>query len=182
MARELRRLTPAEADRLRGQQVTYADVGLAAAGRTPPGFAALAHRSVLGTGPGVFDQAVADLFAWQVPLRSGISVRASSATVEPDAVARMVLGIGRFGVPAPVRIVAVVEEPGRRGFSYGTLPGHPESGEEFLGIVLAEDGTVALEIFAFSRPARWYSRLGAPVTRLVQAAVTRRYGRAIRPG
>ena len=29
-------------------------------------------------------------------------------------------------VRAPCRVVYVVDEPDRRGFAYGTLPGHPE--------------------------------------------------------
>ena len=33
-------------------------------------------------------------------------------------------------VRAPCRVVYVVDEPDRRGFAYGTLPGHAESGEE----------------------------------------------------
>ena len=32
----------------------------------------------------------------------------------------------------PCRVVYVVDEPDRRGFAYGTLPGHPESGEELF--------------------------------------------------
>ena len=35
---------------------------------------------------------------------------------------------------APCRVVYVIDEPDIRGFAYGTLPGHPESGEErFVG-------------------------------------------------
>lgn len=32
---------------------------------------------------------------------------------------------------------------------------------------------------AFSRPATWYARLGAPVTAMVQRVVTERYLRAL---
>ena len=40
-------------------------------------------------------------------------------------------------------------------------------------------GEVRLDIDAVSRPAAWYARLGAPVARLVQARLTRRYLRAV---
>jgi uncharacterized protein (UPF0548 family) len=36
-------------------------------------------------------------------------------------------------IRVPCRVVYVLDEPERRGFAYGTLPGHPESGEELSG-------------------------------------------------
>jgi uncharacterized protein (UPF0548 family) len=75
----------------------------------------------------------------------------------------------------PCRIVYVTEEDRRFGFAYGTLPGHPERGEEAFHVRLAEDGVVTFEIVAFSRPASLLARLGHPVNRLIQGRVTRRY-------
>ena len=72
-------------------------------------------------------------------------------------------------------MVYVVDEPDRAGFAYGTLPGHPESGEELFAVELRTDGSVVATIYAFSRPARWYTRLGGPVARLAQRLMTRRY-------
>lgn len=69
--------------------------------------------------------------------------------------------------------------PGRRGFAYGTLPGHPECGEERFCVEWRDDDTVALNIVAFSRPATWWARAGAPVARLVQRRITDRYLRAL---
>jgi uncharacterized protein (UPF0548 family) len=40
------------------------------------------------------------------------------------------LGVAAIRLRAPCRIVYVIDEPDRRGFAYGTLPGHPERGEE----------------------------------------------------
>jgi uncharacterized protein (UPF0548 family) len=93
----------------------------------------------------------------------------------------VVLGI-RFWpwrINAPARVVYVVDEPTRRGFAYGTLSGHPESGEEAFIVEKAEDGSVWLVIRAFSRPSTWYFALVAPVLRLTQAFYTRRYGRSL---
>ncbi|HEV8560641.1 MAG TPA: DUF1990 family protein [Actinophytocola sp.] len=45
-------------------------------------------------------------------------------------------------MPAPGRVVHVVEEEHRRGFAYGTLPGHPECGEEAFLLERHADGTV----------------------------------------
>ena len=79
----------------------------------------------------------------------------------------------------PVRVVRVVDEPGRRGFAYGTLPGHPERGEESFVVQLADDGTVFFHLRAFSRPARWFTRLGDPVSRRAQTMIAERYLRSV---
>ncbi len=94
-----------------------------------------------------------------------------------------VLSIKAFGlvVKAPVRVVYLVEEPGRRGFAYGTLPGHPESGEESFVVERRQDDSVWIVIRAFSRPSTWYYRLGYPVLRIMQARATRRYLRSLSP-
>ena len=62
------------------------------------------------------------------------------------------LGTGLASIVAPCRIIAVVDETARFGFAYGTLPGHPEQGEESFIATLAEDGLVRFGIKAFSRP------------------------------
>ncbi|CAN5183908.1 DUF1990 domain-containing protein [soil metagenome] len=82
---------------------------------------------------------------------------------------------GPFQVTAPARVVYVVNEVNRRGFAYGTLPGHPESGEESFIVEQTEDGSVWLEISAFSRPANVLWWLVYPVLRFTQAYYTRRY-------
>jgi uncharacterized protein (UPF0548 family) len=66
----------------------------------------------------------------------------------------------------------------RAGFAHGTLPGHPERGEESFVLHRTDSDTLS-GIRAFSRPARRFSRIGAPVSRLVQRRVTAAYLRAI---
>ncbi len=83
----------------------------------------------------------------------------------------------RFRFPA--RVVYVVDEPNRRGFAYGTLPGHAEKGEEAFIVDRTDDGSVFLTIRAISRPAHAGWWLVAPVLRLVQAFYTARYLRAL---
>jgi uncharacterized protein (UPF0548 family) len=70
--------------------------------------------------------------------------------------------------------VQVVDEPDRYGFAYGTLPGHPEQGEE--SFLLTRDGdTIHFEIAAFSRPHDLLTKLGGPVARAVQRRATQQY-------
>ncbi len=82
-----------------------------------------------------------------------------------------------FGVPA--RVVYVIDEPMRKGFAYGTLPGHPERGEEAFIVEKRDDESVWLLIRAFSRPANPFIWLGYPIVRLMQEIYTRRYERAL---
>lgn len=81
---------------------------------------------------------------------------------------------------AACRVIYLVDEPTRRGFAYGTLRGHPESGEKYFGVNFdpATD-IVSVDIIAFSRPATWWSRVGAPVAALAQRRVTNRYLQAM---
>jgi len=90
---------------------------------------------------------------------------------------RIPLGPVRFAAPA--RVVYVIDEPHRVGFAYGTLPGHPEDGEEAFVVDRKGDGSVWITITAFSRPSsRWWWAV-YPVLRVVQEYYTRRYLRAL---
>jgi uncharacterized protein (UPF0548 family) len=81
---------------------------------------------------------------------------------------------------APCGIVYVVDEPGRFSFGYGTLPGHPEQGEESFVIKAAAAGQVRFDVNAFSRPAEALTRIGSPVARVIQRRVTNGYLVALR--
>ncbi len=95
--------------------------------------------------------------------------------VRPGDSAILRVGVGPLRLPAPVRVVYVVDAPRRRGFAYGTLPGHPEEGEESFVVEHRDDDSVWLTVRSLSRPAHPLLWLVYPVLRLVQAAVTRRY-------
>jgi uncharacterized protein (UPF0548 family) len=72
----------------------------------------------------------------------------------------------------------VVDDRDRFGFGYGTLPGHPECGEESFVVERNSDATV-FRITAFSRPADIVARVGAPVARRLQVRFTGRYLQAL---
>lgn len=173
-------LDPTTAARLAEAPLTYAEVGGTLAPALPGGYHHLDATGPLGTGDAVFADAAERLLRWGVQLGAGLRVAASSPVVEPGAVALVRVGVGPARLPAPVRVVALVDEPGRRGFVYGTLPHHPESGEELFAVEQAYDGTVALRVRAFSRPATLLSRAAGPLGRVGQRAITARYLRALR--
>jgi len=127
-------MAAAVADRLQGAELTYREAGQTA-GVLPPGYRHLRRGALIGSGPQMFAGAAAALLSWQVHLRTGLRVSASSAIAEPGTVVLLGLGTGRIRIGAPCRVVSLTDEPGRRGFAYGTLPGHPERGEEAFLII-----------------------------------------------
>lgn len=99
--------------------------------------------------------------------------------VRPGDSAVLGIGSGPLGFRAPVRVVAVVDEPTLRGVVLGSLPGHPVSGEEAFLVEQRDDGSVWLTVRAFSRPAHPALWLLYPLLRLTQAIVTSRLERAL---
>jgi uncharacterized protein (UPF0548 family) len=85
----------------------------------------------------------------------------------------------RFGPKFPVRVIYVINEPQRKGFAYGTLYGHPESGEESWLVEKTRDDAVWITVRAFSRPSNWFWWCGYPLLRIMQAYYTERYLRAL---
>lgn len=104
---------------------------------------------------------------------------ADTPPVELGGDVRLTWSVGPVRVAIPCRVVRLVDEASVRGFAYGTLPGHPEQGEESFMVRRDEEGGVTLQIVAFSRPGRWWSRLGAPLAAAVQRRVTDRYLNAL---
>jgi uncharacterized protein (UPF0548 family) len=119
--------------------------------------------------------------SWQMHRCAGLTVHAAPGPIDVGTVAVLSLGVGPVAVRAPVRVVRVVAEPSRRGFAYGTLGGHPESGEESFMIDLGDDEAVTLTITAFSRPASLLARASGPVGTFIQSWITDRYLGALRP-
>jgi uncharacterized protein (UPF0548 family) len=163
------------ADRLATAELTYPEVGATNAALLPSGYHHLRGSRVIGSGRDAFAAAVSALLAWQVQLRAGLRVTASAPVAEPGAVVVLAVGARPLQVRAPCRVVYTLAEPRRCGFAYGTLPGHPECGEEAFIIQQLDDGSVALSVSAFSRPASVTARAAGPLGRLIQKHVTRRY-------
>jgi uncharacterized protein (UPF0548 family) len=167
-------------EQLRAADLTYVEVG-STRGELPPDYRHLRRQAVLGTGTSRFEEAAHALCHWDMHRRAGIRVLPSNRSVAEGVVAVQRLGVWKAAVEAPVRVVYVVDEPRRRGFAYGTLPGHPESGEESFVIELCDDDSVVLTITAFSRPAWRVVQVTDPIARAVQSWVTNRYLRSLQP-
>lgn len=172
------RAGPELLERLADAPLTYTEVG-ATYGELPDGYAHLRVQAVLGTGRAALERAGTALLTWRAQRGAGSDVLASQTPLREGTVVAQRMRIGPLHFDAPCRVVAVRDEPDRRGFAYGSLPGHPAVGEERFEVRIDESGTVWGEVVAFSRPGRWYTRLGAPAARLVQRRTVRRYLRAL---
>ncbi len=151
--------------------LTYSEVG-ATTGPLPDDYHHVRRSAVIGRGRDRFDEAAGKVMRWGMLRGAGVRVEATTEIAEVGS--EVLVGIGP--VRAPCRVVYVIDEDDHRGFAYGTLPGHPESGEEMFAVRYdrATDAVYA-EVVAFSRHATWWSRLGAPVTALLQKMITSRY-------
>ncbi|HXZ72372.1 MAG TPA: DUF1990 domain-containing protein [Streptosporangiaceae bacterium] len=167
-----------ELDRLAGAAFTYREVGRTAGG-LPDGYRHLTRRVLIGHGHQLFTTAGDAVWRWQVQVRAGLRVSVSAPAAIPGTVVVLGLGVGPVRVEAPCRVVYAVDEPRRRGFAYGTLPGHPESGEEAFVVEHHDDDAVSFTVTAFSRPATRLARIAGPLGRIAQRRITARYLRSV---
>jgi uncharacterized protein (UPF0548 family) len=165
---ELERLLTAA----RETEPTYPHLGATASEDLPSGYNHAPHHLVLGP-TALFDRARDGLKTWQAHRGAGLEVHPGAEPAEGHTVL-VTTRIGLLWVVAPCRVIYTVDEPDRFGFAYGTLPGHPETGEESFMVERREDVTVVSNE-AFSRPADVLARAGGPITRALQLQATRRY-------
>jgi uncharacterized protein (UPF0548 family) len=160
--------------------LTYPEVGATRDGALPAGYRHFEREVAIGRGDAAMNAASDGLLSFGMHRLAGLRPQASTARAAAGTEVTCRFGLGPVGLRVPCRVVWVVDEPDRAGFGYGTLPGHPERGEEAFLLARAGDGTVTFTVRAFSRPAAWYARLGGPVTHLLQDHVNRRYVAAMR--
>ena len=155
-------------------ELTYSQVGATAGEPLPAGYHHVRASRSLGFVD--LDEVAEAVMTWQMQERSRVR-RVSGpprATLGADVTFRF------FGQKIPCRVVDVVDEPDRRGFAYGTLPGHPETGEERFAVERdPATGEVTVIVTAFSNPALWRTKLAGPLGRLLQRTMTQRYLNAL---
>ncbi len=155
------------------QGFSYSEVGMTnTAGPAPAGYTLDHNRIRLGEGPDVFDQAVEALRAWQHFNLGWLSVCSTEVPIEPGSLVGLLTSFTAVSLLFACRIVYVVRDEGlvhKYGFAYGTLPGHPECGEERFTLERnVSDNNVWYDILALSYPASLPVTVAYPVTRFVQ--------------
>ena len=166
--------------RLADVPFTYPEVGATRDAALPAGYDHVERSTVVGSGTAAFERAVTAVFDWRMQRSIGLRVRATGPASEPGTVVVLTAGLPRPGYDIPCRVVWATTTGDERGFAYGTLPGHPESGEECFLVRLTPEDEVVYEIRVFFRLASPLARLAGPVSLLLQRVATDRYVSAIR--
>jgi uncharacterized protein (UPF0548 family) len=154
---------------------TYPEVGATRGTELPAGYRHLRHRAALPAGS--FVAAGEAVLTWRLHRTAGMTVTASADRAAPGVrVTSRLAGL----VVAPCEVVWTVEDDQRIGFAYGTLPGHPASGEESFVVSGTPGDGVELVITSFSRPASRLMRLTGPLAPAFQRIWAAWLGRTLR--
>ncbi|SMB81645.1 Uncharacterized protein, UPF0548 family [Deinococcus hopiensis KR-140] len=161
-------------ERLRSAELSYAPAGMTDSPEVPPGMQAMNESVLLGHGQMCFERARAALMAWQTHRLKWLSLQADG----PPRVGQTVL-LGAYLGPLTwlfgCRVVAVTDSPVAYAYTYGTLPGHPECGEERFRLELHPDQRLTFSLRAYSRPAGPLIRVVQPLATLAQRAGSKAY-------
>ncbi|RZS80016.1 uncharacterized protein (UPF0548 family) [Motilibacter rhizosphaerae] len=169
-----------------GQPLTYEHQGISleAAPVLPAGWGVSSASRTVGSGDAVWQAARAALDGWAAHAAVGVVLEPERPPLRVGQEVVVVAGLRWGAVVAACRIVRVVDEPDAYGFAYGTLPLHPEVGEE--GFVVRRElrpdgstGEVSVHVRAVSRAVALPARLAPPLARLVIAGYVRGYLRGL---
>ena len=150
---------------------SYSEVG-ASAGKVPSRYNVDLNCVLLGKGEAVWNRAVSAIQRWEMFHMPWIRLYWPTSVIQVGTnVAIEVCHWGFHSLNA-CRIVYTVDDNGpvaRYGFAYGTLVEHAESGEERFTVEWTrDDDEVWYKILAFSRPQKALSKIGYPLSRMLQ--------------
>ncbi len=161
------------AESLRHERLTYESIGMTDSDVAPAGYRLGRWSRIVGAGDSVFTAGVGALVTWQVHRRAGLVVEADEPTVGSVVAMAAPLPVGYIDVAC--RVVAIDHGPGTWSFTYGTLPVHPEQGEERFRVRQHGDGRVEFDIVAVWKSRHPLARLVPPIAAALQRAATLRY-------
>ncbi|MEY4531485.1 MAG: hypothetical protein RLZZ156_2206 [Deinococcota bacterium] len=164
---------------LKNQSLSYTHLEITKSSSLPVGFYLDQHRIKLGNSATVFRQAKAALKSWKAHQSSWIQAYPISTPLEIGQNVVIAVGIAKLQLLSGCRIIYVVDEPRMFGFAYGTLQQHPACGEERFLLEWLEDDSVVFSLYAVSKPANWFYRLAAPITRRIQFLASQAYLQAM---
>jgi uncharacterized protein (UPF0548 family) len=151
-------------------QFTYPEQGMTRQDVPQVGYVRDHNRVHLGTGSSLYMESKAALRRWQQFELGWVRVRTNNAPLKPDETVCLQVHFAFLW-----KLFACTSSPIKKfGFAYGTLPGHPESGEErFLIEWNSIDDSVWYDILAYSQPGNFAVALGYPFSRLMQKRFAR---------
>jgi uncharacterized protein (UPF0548 family) len=151
------------------KDVTYSGKGLSL-GNLPESYDHLRAERVVGSGRDRFERGREAIRAWAGHRKLGLLLEPQTPPLEEGAVMAFAIPLrpSTMWATGSCRIIRVVDEPRRFGFAYGTLPHHPESGEEAFLVDHRDDDRVVFSVTAFSHPRPLPMKLSGPVGRIIQ--------------
>ncbi|HEY3484821.1 MAG TPA: DUF1990 domain-containing protein [Ilumatobacteraceae bacterium] len=158
--------------------LSYREVG-ATGTALPKGYRHLGRDVIIGRGAEAFARAGEQLMTWGAQRGAGLTIVASADRVATGVDVIVGFGPRWMGMHGPCRVVHTVEQPDRVGFAYGTLHGHPVSGEESFNVLLDDEGRVRFVLIAFSRPATPLAKIAGPFGAMAQRSIADRYADAL---
>lgn len=174
---------------LAARSLSYADEGATrpdlATWTAPLGYRRYEKSVLLGVGDACWEAAGAAVLSWGVKLRSGFTVDPAVRAGDVVRVGQrywLLAHLGWLLVREPAKVVAVVAESDRRDFAFGTLNGHPVSGEEAFIVHRDTQGVVSLTLRSLTWPGSGWWRLAFPAALFAQRWYRRRYLRALTTG
>ncbi|MFD7310994.1 DUF1990 family protein [Promicromonospora sp. NPDC059942] len=153
--------------------------------RPPAGWRAYEHTVRLGSGDDLWDAASAAVLSWGIKTRSGFAVDPpleGGGPARPGERFWLIARIGVIRVREPVEIITTVSTDRRAALAYGTLAGHPVSGEEAFIVHRDDGGNVSLTLRSLTRAGRGVWCAAFPLILVAQRVYRRRYLRALLPG
>jgi uncharacterized protein (UPF0548 family) len=169
---------------LKDAPLSYAHVGCTRGARQlepiPKGFHRDQERVLLGKGEDVYHRACQAIQTWQMIPPSVVQPCPAGVSIEEGAMVANIFRAWMLGgwLVLPTRILYLIDETTgdftRSGFTYGTVQGHWEHGEErFLVEWDRRNDTVWYDLLVVSRPQHPLAKLAYPYTRWEQARFRR---------
>jgi uncharacterized protein (UPF0548 family) len=161
---------------------TYANVGATRTGAVITGFKTDTYSVHVGRGQAVFQAAKRMLEGWQIHQARGLQLCTDGHNLETQQTVVLVARVLFVNVMCACRVTYIINEARAFGFAYGTLPAHPECGEERFLVEWLENDEVRFSLFSFSKPSSLLFWLAYPVGRLLQRVYSHRYLQAMQKG
>ena len=166
----------------------------------PTGFHSAEYRHRIGSGARRFDLAGRALMTWGALRSAGFEIediRAEPKTVSPRGTGPLFLEDGTPWITpgmtatitaprtdegcGPVKVLTVIDEPGRIGYIYGSRPGHAACEERLLLLEHAEDDGVWLTVRSIRKGASRAWGLGTRTVETRQKRLDERLVKALHP-
>ena len=180
----------------------YPEIGATKRTDTPTsmrrGYRASEERIHIGSGQRRWEHAWKETLSWGIQRKSGYTVlpihppqphpgapsapHAAEPTPELAREGMEVLLQKRFGplrLKMPVRVVYTIDEPARKGFAFGTLKGHPVSGEAAFIVQRNPDDSVWFTLRSLSGPGKGLWLFAHPMVLLLRTGIRNSYINAL---